>query len=472
MKSKASKIFGIGLSKTGTSSLAKALEILGYRTRDYLGLTTYTPGDLSSIDLAEIERNEAFTDTPIPSFYKELDQQYPGSLFILTVRERESWLKSCKKQFTKRATSNVSDGERKALMALYGCIGFDRERFIDGYERFVNDVEKYFCRRRKDLLIIDICGGDAWEPLCKFLNRPMPKVVFPKSNVTAIQWIKIEDLVAIARRAGRKLSESSQATSRTSSTMIGIKPIRTLINNGAKELKRISLSVLGVMSGRQRIRHDMDTIIYQEICDGLNQLNPSIPILGEHNRDLPYSGREKWNHFWLVAANDGRNGVTEHTDVSSVNIALIEGGKPIFGVVYIPQDDTTYFAKGDLGSFKMEGDGRPTKLGGRRDERALDRELQCTFPSGVSSKMGGDDRSGRREVEEREGEVAGVAVQLCKVADEMMSSYSTSLCTMEWDTAAAHAVLRFAGKNIYTLEQKEELTYNKKDLSNEGITVE
>ena len=75
MNSNQSKIFGIGLSKTGTTSLARALEILGYKTRDYIGVSSYTRGELSSIDLAEIEANDAFTDTPIPSFYKELDRR-------------------------------------------------------------------------------------------------------------------------------------------------------------------------------------------------------------------------------------------------------------------------------------------------------------------------------------------------------------------------------------------------------------
>ena len=84
MSASKSKIFGIGLSKTGTTSLARALEILGYKTRDYLGVTRYSSGDLSSIDLDEIETNDAFTDTPVPSFYRELDSRYPGSKFILT----------------------------------------------------------------------------------------------------------------------------------------------------------------------------------------------------------------------------------------------------------------------------------------------------------------------------------------------------------------------------------------------------
>ena len=83
MNSHQSKIFGIGLSKTGTTSLARALEILGYKTRDYLGVTSYSHGDLSSIDLEVIDSNDAFTDTPVPSFYRELDR-YPERIGVAT----------------------------------------------------------------------------------------------------------------------------------------------------------------------------------------------------------------------------------------------------------------------------------------------------------------------------------------------------------------------------------------------------
>jgi hypothetical protein len=75
MQSENGKIFGIGLSKTGTSSLAQALQILGFRTKDYPGISRYTAGDLSSVDMDVVLAHEALTDTPIPSFYRELDRR-------------------------------------------------------------------------------------------------------------------------------------------------------------------------------------------------------------------------------------------------------------------------------------------------------------------------------------------------------------------------------------------------------------
>ena len=67
------KVFGIGLSKTGTTSLAHALEILGYRTKDYPGVTNYVPGALSTLDPVVVDTDDALTDTPIPSLYKAWD---------------------------------------------------------------------------------------------------------------------------------------------------------------------------------------------------------------------------------------------------------------------------------------------------------------------------------------------------------------------------------------------------------------
>src|SRR4030095_6669082 len=119
MADSTSKIFGIGLSKTGTTSLANALQILGYKTRDNIGVTNYVAGDLSSIDLDLVGAFDALTDTPIPSFYRELDKRFPGSKFILTVRARDEWLTSCKKQFTQRFADVQTEAHKHLFVDLY-----------------------------------------------------------------------------------------------------------------------------------------------------------------------------------------------------------------------------------------------------------------------------------------------------------------------------------------------------------------
>lgn len=207
MANSSAKIFGIGLSKTGTTSLANALQILGYKTKDNMGVVNYAKGDIGSVDLDFVETHDALTDTPIPSFYRELDARYPGSKFILTARESEGWLMSCKKQFTDRFAKVQTDAHTRLFMDLYGTDVFDAQRFASGYARFVDGVREYFKDRPQDLLIINVAGGEGWEQLCPFLGRAVPDVPFPKANVTQVRWMSVDDIVAVATLAGEELMQ-------------------------------------------------------------------------------------------------------------------------------------------------------------------------------------------------------------------------------------------------------------------------
>jgi hypothetical protein len=202
------KIFGIGLSKTGTTSLAHALELLGYKTRDYPGLVHYSPGDLTSIDAGLLDTHDALTDTPIPSFYRELDARYPDAKFILTIRDAEGWLKSCKKQFTQKLADKQNDAHNRLFMDIYGCTMFDEQKFRAAYDRFINGVRDYFNGRPDKLLIMNVVAGDGWEMLCPFLNKSIPDIPFPKANVTQIRWMNADDLVGIAREAGQEIRQA------------------------------------------------------------------------------------------------------------------------------------------------------------------------------------------------------------------------------------------------------------------------
>jgi hypothetical protein len=117
--------------------------------------------------------------------YRELDARHPGSKFILTIRERDGWLKSCKRQFTERLAEKQNDAHKHLFLDLYGTDVFDEQRFGRGYDRFVAEALAYFARRPQDLLVIDIAGGEGWEKLCAFLGKPIPDAPFPKSTTMA-----------------------------------------------------------------------------------------------------------------------------------------------------------------------------------------------------------------------------------------------------------------------------------------------
>lgn len=173
------KIFCIGLSKTGTSSLTEALDILGYRAvhwNDTQYMFKYTDSGVK-IFYEKFDKYDAFADTPIARIYKELDKKYPGSKFILTIRDVDKWVKSFEYQFSDGVINKFSAQLREDL---YGSRYFDKNKSMQSFENHTKDAIKYFKNRESDLLIMDITKGDGWDKLCPFLDKPVPSVTFPR----------------------------------------------------------------------------------------------------------------------------------------------------------------------------------------------------------------------------------------------------------------------------------------------------
>ena len=192
-------VFGIGLSKTGTTSLTRALEILGYRTNHFpYSALRYHSGQLS-LDLNRIRKWDACTDSPIALFYQLLEQTFPEGKFILTRRDIDSWLDSCQYNhiwpgnYVRNKAIRYLPHIRKILCLhrhTFGAEIFQRDIFRKAYENHEKAVTHYFALRKKELLIIDICSGDSWEPLCNFLQHPVPNVPFPRENVGKFKRLK------------------------------------------------------------------------------------------------------------------------------------------------------------------------------------------------------------------------------------------------------------------------------------------
>jgi len=165
----AAKIFGIGLAKTGTTSLNDAFAILGIAS---IGCPD---------DIAAIRRFEAATDGIVADRFEVLDREFPGSKFIYTKRDRESWLNSYTRYHGRKIPA--LPGHAEMTRRLYGTTGTEREILLEAFERHENHVLEYFRDRPEDLLVIDIAGsGGDWETLCRFLGRTVPDAPFPASN--------------------------------------------------------------------------------------------------------------------------------------------------------------------------------------------------------------------------------------------------------------------------------------------------
>lgn len=169
---KTSKIAGIGLSRTGTTSLVSALKQLGIASH-------HTPRTLKNIHDAK-----AVADLPVPLLYDMIDTSYPGSRFILTTRDRESWLHSMHTFFM------LNDVQFTNLIYLrilhervYGSAQFDRIKFSSSFDRYHEEIQTYFQGRESDLLILNLKKETRpFETLASFLGCPTPDCSYPKSN--------------------------------------------------------------------------------------------------------------------------------------------------------------------------------------------------------------------------------------------------------------------------------------------------
>jgi hypothetical protein len=209
------KVFGIGLSRTATRSLNRALEALGYRSV-HLPRDRKTYEELSSgiYTLSILARYDGITDITAAPFYARFDEAYPGSKFILTTREKSSWMESMRElnrvwldeakrgairrylhrlrlewRYERRPIGSFYDPADHIRMirflrtAVYGGLAFtDERRLSDVYDQHHGNVREYFRSRPNDLLVMDICGGEGWAPLCRFLAKREPSVPFPHTD--------------------------------------------------------------------------------------------------------------------------------------------------------------------------------------------------------------------------------------------------------------------------------------------------
>lgn len=173
------KIFGIGLSKTGTTSLRKAMQILGFITR----------GNLSRIN--DICKMEFANDIFVAARFQFLDYCFTGSKFILTTRNVDEWLMSLKKHYARKKVGYSKEKLHvlENRFILYKCMLFDEKMLRKSYYKFHEKVFLHFKGRENDLLIMNIIKGDGWEKLCPFIGKEIPDISFPHENKTEYRSI-------------------------------------------------------------------------------------------------------------------------------------------------------------------------------------------------------------------------------------------------------------------------------------------
>lgn len=201
---------------------------------------------------------------------------------------------------------------------------------------------------------------------------------------------------------------------------------------------------------------EADLASHRTIVAGLGMLTPDIPILSEESASLPFETRRQWRRYWLVDPLDGTREFIKRNGEFTVNIALIEDGRPVMGVVHVPVSGVSYVGEAGNGAHKY-------------DEHGIRRPIQVTATrqtplrvAGSRSHAGDSLRRFLDNVGEHEIVSMGSSLKLCLVAEGSADIYPRLGPTSEWDTAAAQAVVEAAGGRV-TDTAMQPLRYNQKD---------
>ncbi len=215
---------------------------------------------------------------------------------------------------------------------------------------------------------------------------------------------------------------------------------------------------------------EADRRAHKAIKARLAERYPQVPILSEESSEhAPYEVRRQWPSFWLVDPLDGTKEFIKRNGQFTVNIALIEDSRPVAGVVYAPARRLLYYGTLPGRAFKAESDAAPVRL--ERAGRDDGRWVIAGSLSHPSPEMEVFVAEQRRRYPRVEFIAMGSSLKICMVADGAADIYPRLGPTMEWDTAAAHAVASAAGCRVVRYGSDEELRYNKQNLLNEWFVV-
>ena len=206
------------------------------------------------------------------------------------------------------------------------------------------------------------------------------------------------------------------------------------------------------------------------VTRGLYEYYPDIPVISEENEPVPFKLRRDWACFWLLDPLDGTKEFIRKNGEFAINLALIENGQPLLGMIYIPVTDTLYYALTGKGCFKISGDSGPVflKISAKNPQ---DKAIVVGSRSHLSAEVHTFVEKLRREFKEVELIQMGSAIKFGLIAEGKADFYLRTGPTMEWDTAAGQVIVREVGKQIYDYKTGQALIYNKKDLTNPSFIV-
>lgn len=194
-----------------------------------------------------------------------------------------------------------------------------------------------------------------------------------------------------------------------------------------------------------------DIAAHQLLAEGLLALAPDIPVLSEEDADIPLSERANWERWWLVDPLDGTKEFISGSEEFTVNVALIERGRVVFGVVSMPTNNRCYFGGAGLGAWRSDDDDHLTPISVRQEpgeghdftvvaSRRHTSAEQERLLAGLSAAVGHLHLTN-----------IGSSLKFCLLAEGAADCYPRLAPTSQWDTAAAQGVLEGAGGEVLEL---------------------
>lgn len=201
---------------------------------------------------------------------------------------------------------------------------------------------------------------------------------------------------------------------------------------------------------------EADLAAHHCLIDGLTRLYPDIPALSEESSDQVKTERLDWNCYWLIDPLDGTREFIKKNGEFTVNLALIEDGRAVFGVVYAPVLDICYWGQAGAGAFRQEGQSSPVAI----------QVAENPAPGGTWQVVGSrshqseDFQQFMQKLPGADIVSMGSSLKLCLVAEGKAHLYPRLGPTSEWDTAAAQAVVEAAGGQVLEYPGLTPLRYN------------
>ncbi len=245
-----------------------------------------------------------------------------------------------------------------------------------------------------------------------------------------------------------------------------IEPIATLAHEAGEAILEVYATDFDVQSkADESPLTQADLASQRRIIAKLQELTPDIPIISEESGLPPFDERRKWQRYWLIDPLDGTREFVNRNGEFTVNIALIEAGRPVFGVVHVPVQQKTYIGCEGHGTELRDRGGSPLKV------RVADTSCKPVRVVGSRSHRGASLDAFLAELGDHDLVPMGSSLKFCVVAEGTADVYPRLGPTSEWDTAAAQAVVEQAGGAVLQLDGKP-LSYNQKsDILNPWFVV-